>query len=166
MSLVLPENIVDAVLTRLNDNAGLLTYKDKEIRTIRAIASLPEDLTSAQQMGFKPPWIGVYFFEGDANSILANGEAFEVEMTLGVICSSSPNYKTSIEAVYESFNYAKLVHKILLTAPPHENNYEMELIDGSSRIFSLRSHKTPREIILANSSMSLTVARFNYDYTE
>ena len=166
MILTFPEDIVDAIVARLEENRSLLTYKGHSIESIKPIMLLPENPQQASEMGFKAPWLGVYYHEGDADYITVNGEASEIEQTIGVLCASSPNYSRSASSAFESIAYSKIVHKILLTTPPHTNLFIVPASDGSQRALSLRSHKTPRELLLASSQLSLTVARFNFNETE
>lgn len=168
-NLLLPEHIIDAAIARLEANRLLLTYKGKSVKTIKQIHTTPEDKATAANMGFQPPWLGVFFWEGEAEDIAEDGEAFNVETIIGVLCSSSPNYKNASQAVNEAHAYAKLVHKILLTTSPDFNTYFVnagtpEIPD--EKLVRFASHKIPREIILSTSDLSLCVARFNIQQQE
>ena len=168
-NLLLPEHIIDAVIARLEENRELLSYKGKSVNTIAQIHQVPEDKSIAANMGFKPPWLGVFFYEGEAETIVENGEAFDVDLTIGVLCSSSPQYSRATQAVNEAQAYAKLVHKILLTTAPDNNIYFVNIGTEAvpdNKLVRLSSDKLPREIILATSDLSLCVARFKIQSQE
>jgi len=163
-NILLPEQIVEAVIARLEANRELLSYKGKAVNTIKQIDMAPLTTEIAANMGLKAPWLGVFFYEDESESVLENGEPYNIDTTIGVLCSSSPQYSFAVDAVNEAQAYAMKIFKIILTTSPDYNTYFVNAgtIEAPDlKLVRLVASKIPREVMLKTSDLSLCVARFN-----
>lgn len=126
---------------------------------ISEINQIPEKKESADEEGFIPPWIGGYYYPDDAETILQDGTPYQIDNTIGFICSSSPDHKNSSDAVREAFTYARLLKDLVIGELVINIGTES---NPDEHIVFLRCDMQPREIILRSPQLSLAVARFIY----
>ncbi len=149
-----PEHVVKAVVKKLKSQKGLIRFGEYEIKTIAEIAEMPDE-----DSGFSPPWLGVYYLLDDEGEVLEGGIPDDVPVTIGILCSSTPGQSSSCKALAEAMAYAKKIIPLVIGEYEINSGTEEEPME---HLVYLRAHARPREIIQANSDLSMVVARFFY----
>jgi hypothetical protein len=152
-----PFNVADAVVARLIENKSLFAYKNKTVNSIEEIANMPNE--NGDVGGLKPPWLGVYYSLDLDGDVMTDGSPDDTPITIGVLCASSPGYKTETESLREAMTYARQVIDAVI------GQYTVNAgtaAEPEEHLVFLQAFEQPREIILASAELSLVAARFKY----
>ncbi len=149
-----PAHVADALVEKLKSLTDL-TYGDKSVKTIKAIAVKPDD-----DSGFTPPYIGVaYIYDTDGQKI-SGGHVHKIPVTLALICSSSPGYRYETEALREALHYArtavkKCIGELIVNIGTKE--------EPNNVIVYLSAQTKPIEIFEADPDLSIVAGYLEYE---
>ena len=156
--MLTPSKVAKAVTDKLKESIAEFKFDDnKSIQAIEQIAKKPDE-----ESGITPPWLGVFYMFDENGEVLPQGGIYNLPITIGVICSSTPGQSTDEEALEESTHYAMLVHKKIYG--DYIINVGTEL-EPDERIVFLRSAKQPIQILQADADLSMVGVFCEYEDT-
>ncbi|MBU1096850.1 MAG: hypothetical protein KKB34_10250 [Bacteroidetes bacterium] len=157
MNYLEPFNVVDAVITKLLENRSGFFYKQCSVNSIAEIAKIPG--ADGEDHGLKPPWLGVYYSLDLDGDVMSDGSPDDTPVTIGVLCASSPGYKSETESLREAMVYARQVIDVVIGQYVINAGTDTE---PDEKLVFLQTHEQPREIMLASAELSLVAVRFKY----
>lgn len=163
-----PNHVAAAVVQRIKDFIGELSYKDKSVDadSVVEITDDPAKVGNEDPDYVAPPWIGVFYNMIEEAEILEDGTPSSVPNLIGVLVSSSPNYTKGSEALKEALFYSRKIQDIVIKSGENDRTYEINIADDGQpediRIVTLRCDSLPRQIITASANLSVVEVRFKY----
>lgn len=163
-----PNDVIVAVRDWIKDNPASLIYKGKTIspNNVILITDDPTNKDPEEPDFIQPPWVGIFFNTIEGGVVENGGEAIEVPILIGALCSSSKDCTDSNEALREAMGFARQIINLVIKKGLDDQTYVVNVAQPGDpeelKMFTLRCDPLPREVITASANLSVVMARFRY----